>query len=187
MWRRSVVVLTAVSVVLLLASCGDDGGGGSSDGATTTQANAGGNNGSPAEVGEPAPDASYFTFDGGSASIGDYAGRPLVVNFWASWCPPCITEMPAFEQVHQRLGDEVAFLGIDVQETASDGQAFLDQVEVTWDLGRDPDGSVVRRLGGIGMPTTVLVDADGVVQAIHTGELSADELSGMIDERLLGR
>ena len=137
-----------------------------------------------AEVGEPAPDVSWFTFDGGNASLDDYDGRPLVVNFWASWCPPCITEMPAFEEVHQDLGDEVAFLGIAVQETAADSEAFLEGVEVTWDLGRDPDGNVIRRLGGIGMPTTVLIDADGIVQEIHTGELSEQELADLIDEKL---
>jgi len=92
--------------------------------------------------------------------------------------------MPAFERVHRTLGDEVAFLGIDVQETAADGQAFLETVDVTWDLGRDPDGSVIRRLGGVGMPTTVLIDADGIVRNIHTGELSAEELTALVDEHL---
>jgi peroxiredoxin len=92
--------------------------------------------------------------------------------------------MPAFEEVHQRLGDEVAFLGLDVQDTVEDGQEFLEQMDITWDLGRDPDGTLVQRLGGVGMPTTVLIDADGIVRVIHTGELSADELQTMIDDEL---
>jgi thiol-disulfide isomerase/thioredoxin len=176
MWRPA---LLALALALALTACGGDGAG---TAGTTTATDTG--SGTIAEVGEPVPDVSWFTFDGGSASMADYEGRPLVVNFWASWCPPCITEMPAFEEVHRSLGDEVAFLGIDVQETAEDGQAFLEDVEVTWDLGRDPDGRVVRQMGGIGMPTTVLIDADGIVQEIHTGELSGAELSDLIDEKL---
>jgi cytochrome c biogenesis protein CcmG, thiol:disulfide interchange protein DsbE len=175
MWRRAVV-----AVMMLAAACG--GGDGAAQ--TTPPESSGGEPPSVAEVGQPVPDVSWFTFEGGNASIADYAGRPLVINFWASWCPPCITEMPAFEEVHQALGDEVAFLGIDVQETAADGQAFLDGIEVTWDLGRDPDGDMVTTLGGVGMPTTVLIDADGIVQEIHTGELSGDELTALIDEKL---
>jgi thiol-disulfide isomerase/thioredoxin len=174
MWRRAIV-----AIALLLTACGDG------DDGTAAPPETAGDAPDLAEVGQPVPDVSWSTFDGGTASIADYAGRPVVVNFWASWCPPCITEMPAFEEVHQRLGDEVAFLGIDVQESAADGQAFLEDVNVTWDLGRDPDGDMVARLGGVGMPTTVLIDADGIVQYIHTGELSRDELSDLIDEKLL--
>lgn len=167
-----------LGLALLLVGCSDD----ESADAPTTTAEA-----DPivAEEGEPVSEVTYSTFDGGSASLADYDGRPLVLTFWASWCPPCITEMPAFEAVKQRLGDEVAFLGLDVQETAEEGQRFLQRVDVTWDLGRDPEGATLRRLGGIGMPTTVLIDADGVVQEIHTGELSEAELESLIEEKLL--
>jgi thiol-disulfide isomerase/thioredoxin len=178
-WRRFAPVVLSLAVVL--ACSGSDDGSGS---VSTTTAE-----GDPAiaEEGEPAPDVTYLTFDGQRAALSDYRGRPVVVNFWASWCPPCITEMPAFETVKQDLGDEVAFLGIDVQETAEEGQRFLDEtVDVTWDLGRDPEGTLVQRLGGVGMPTTVLIDADGVVQEIHTGELSEAELASLIDDKLLG-
>ncbi|MGH9117699.1 MAG: TlpA family protein disulfide reductase [Acidimicrobiales bacterium] len=174
-WNALLAVVLATTVA---CGNGDDAAG---PAATTTASGAD----VIAEVGRPVPDVDYSTFDGGSASIADYEGRPLVVNFWASWCPPCITEMPAFEEVHRAMGDEVAFLGIDVQETAADGEAFLESIVVTWDLGRDPDGSVVRQLGGVGMPTTVLIDADGIVQEIHTGQLSGDELTDLIDEKLL--
>jgi thiol-disulfide isomerase/thioredoxin len=180
MWRR-LLLGVLLTTTMTIAACG--GGDGDDDGNTSTPTTSA----APgvARVGEPVPDVSWFTFDGANASIADYEGRPLVINFWASWCPPCITEMPAFEEVHQALGDEVAFLGIDVQETAAEGLAFLDTVEVTWDLGRDPDGDMVTKLGGVGMPTTVLIDAEGIVQYIHTGELSGDALSDLIDEKLL--
>jgi thiol-disulfide isomerase/thioredoxin len=164
---------------VLLVACGGDG----ESASTTTAPDA--NDDVVAEVGQPVPDVSYETFDGDTARLADYEGRPLVVNFWASWCPPCITEMPAFEQVHQQLGDEVTFLGLDVQDTLEDGRRFAERTGVTWDLGRDPDGTLVRRLGGVGMPTTVLIDADGVVREINTGELDAEELTSLIEDHIL--
>jgi thiol-disulfide isomerase/thioredoxin len=174
-WRS----IVAASVLITLAACGGDDD--TTSGATTIEPS----EDAVAEVGQPAPEVTYETFEGETASLADYEGRPLVVNFWASWCGPCITEMPAFEQVHQQLGDEVAFLGLNVQDTVEDGQRFVDRMGVTWDLGRDPDGTLVQRLGGIGMPTTVLIDADGVVREINTGELDADELTSLIEEHLL--
>jgi peroxiredoxin len=173
------MVAAGVATIAVVACSGDDN---ATTGSATTAA---AQDEDVAEVGQPAPDITYQTFDGETASLSDYTGRPLVVNFWASWCAPCITEMPAFEQVHQQMGDEVAFLGLDVQDTLEDGQQFADRTGVTWDLGRDPDGTLVRQLGGIGMPTTVLIDADGVVQEINTGELDAEELTSLIEEHLL--
>jgi thiol-disulfide isomerase/thioredoxin len=128
---------------------------------------------------------SYERFDGTTASLGDYEGRPLVVNFFASWCAPCVTEMPALEEVHQKYGDEIAFLGLAMNDTVEDAQALVDRTGVTWDLGRDPRGEIIRELGGIGMPTTVLVTAEGEVVETHVGELSRKELTDLIEDELL--
>jgi cytochrome c biogenesis protein CcmG, thiol:disulfide interchange protein DsbE len=128
---------------------------------------------------------SYERFDGTEASLGDYEGTPLVVNFFASWCAPCITEMPALEEVHQHYGDEVAFLGLAMNDTVEDAQELVDRTGVTWDLGRDPRGEIIRELGGIGMPTTVLVTAEGRVVETHTGQLTSGELTELIDAELL--
>src|SRR5207248_10634891 len=72
-------------------------------------------------------------------SLVDVAGRPLVINFWASWCVPCRKEMPAFEAVHRRRGDRVSFIGIDRQDDRSDALRFLARTGVSYPLGYDPD------------------------------------------------
>lgn len=138
----------------------------------------------PDTVGRAAPTATYTTFDGTEASVADYAGTPLVVNFFASWCVPCVREMPDFEQVHQDLGDEVAFLGMNMQDSVTRGRELVDETGVTYDIGRDPDGSLLAQFGGVAMPTTVLVDADGTIVRVLSGGTTADELRTAIDEDL---
>ncbi len=100
----------------------------------------------------------------------------MVVNFFSSTCVPCQTEMPALEQIHRAAGGQVVFLGLDVQDTAESGQAFIQTVGVTWDMGRDPDASILQSLGGTGLPTTVLLDAQGRVVYKHLGALQAGDL-----------
>src|SRR3990172_13074862 len=93
----------------------------------------------------PSPiEATFEYFDGSEGAWADFAGKPLVVNFWASWCPACVAEMPDFEAVHARLGDEVAFLGLNMQET-DEGAArdLVDRSGITYRLGRDPDGAIL--------------------------------------------
>lgn len=136
-------------------------------------------------VGRPAPTSTYTTFDGEEASVADYAGTPMVVNFFASWCVPCVREMPAFEQVHQDVGDQVAFVGVNVQDSATEGADLIEETGITYDVGRDPDGSLLASFGGVAMPTTVLVDADGTIVRVLSGATTAEELRAAIDEDLL--
>lgn len=123
---------------------------------------------------------TYTTFDGEEASTEQYLGRPLVVNFWASWCAPCVAEMPDFEAVHQRLGDQVAFLGLNLRDPVDEALDLAERTGVTYDLGRDPDGSLLSFYGGLGMPTTVFLDADGTVVEVWSGALDAEQLEAKI-------
>jgi cytochrome c biogenesis protein CcmG, thiol:disulfide interchange protein DsbE len=128
--------------------------------------------------------ATFTTFDGESVALPSIYGTPTVVNFFASTCVPCVTEMPAFETVHQALGDDVAFLGLAVTDRPEDALALVDETGVTYPTAQDKDGSVINALGGIGLPTTVLLAADGSIVAQHTGQLTADELSALIADNL---
>ncbi len=136
-------------------------------------------------VGRAAPTTPYETFDGDEASVADYAGTPMVVNFFASWCVPCVREMPDFEAVHQAVGDQVAFVGINMQDSVTRGEELVEDTGVTYDIGRDPDGSLLASFGGVAMPTTVLVDADGTIVRVLSGGTTAEELRDAIDEDLL--
>lgn len=132
-------------------------------------------------VGHPAPAFRLDRLAGGEpVTLAAAAGRPVVLNFWASWCEPCKAEMPAFEAEHRSLGDRVAFIGIDTKDNHDDGVAFLEKVGVDYTTGFDLPGGVAERFGLIGMPTTVLVAPDGKVVYRHTGGLSQAQLDGLV-------
>jgi cytochrome c biogenesis protein CcmG/thiol:disulfide interchange protein DsbE len=130
-------------------------------------------------------DVTFAMLDGTTGSLADYQGQPLVVNFFASWCAPCLAEMPGFEQVHQDLDGQVAFLGVNLQDRPADGRRVVEQTGVTYDIARDPDGSLFQRFGAAAMPTTVFIDAQGRVVDVHSGEISAGALADRIDSVLL--
>ncbi len=144
-------------------------------------------------VSEPAADTTasaidvpFQYVDGEEANLSDFAGTPVVVNFWASWCPACVAEMPDFEHVHATLGDQVVFLGLNMQETDPAAAAHLvEATGVNYLLGVDPDGSIFNRFGGIAMPTTVFIGADGEIVKTHAGVIFADDLEELIRTELL--
>jgi thiol-disulfide isomerase/thioredoxin len=127
---------------------------------------------------------AFRTFDGVEVPLSSLRGGPTLVNFFASTCVPCVTEMPAFEEVFQELGDEVAFLGLAVADRPEDAQALVERTGVTYPTAQDPDSAVITALGGSVLPTTVLLDADGEIVATHSGELDADELRALLADEL---
>jgi thiol-disulfide isomerase/thioredoxin len=127
---------------------------------------------------------AFTTFDGAEVPLSTLRGGPTLVNFFASTCVPCVTEMPAFEEVYQEVGDEVAFLGLAVADRPEDAQALVERTGVTYPTAQDPDSAVITALGGSVLPTTVLLDADGEIVATHNGELDADELRALLADEL---
>ncbi|MDP9005404.1 MAG: TlpA family protein disulfide reductase [Actinomycetota bacterium] len=133
-------------------------------------------------TGQPVPGGNFSMLEGGLRSFADYRGTPLVVNFFASWCPPCVAEMPAFEAVHQELGADVGFLGVNLRDSVVSATELVERTGVTYDIARDPTGELATALGIVAMPSTVFVSADGVVVGSEAGELSADELRRKVEE-----
>jgi cytochrome c biogenesis protein CcmG/thiol:disulfide interchange protein DsbE len=117
----------------------------------------------------------------GTVSLAQFAGRPVVVNFFASWCTPCLRELPAFQAVSSRTGDRVAFLAVNHQDNRQAGLDMLRQAGVRYPAGYDPDGQVAVRYGLFGMPTTLFISADGRLLEKHTGEMSRAQLEQAID------
>lgn len=137
----------------------------------------------------PAPDRGHLSvalsdFDGGEFTLETYRGRPVVVNFWASWCPSCAAEMPAFEQVHRRFEGTVEFLGINHSDRRSSAEELARSTGVTYRLAEDPEGQLFIAFGGTGMPTTGFIDADGRIADVVVGQLSAQQLISLIEEHL---
>lgn len=130
-------------------------------------------------------EATFVTFDGQEVPLSNLQGAPTVVNFFSSTCTPCITEMPAFEEVYQELGGEqVAFVGLAVADRVDDALALVERTGVTYPTAQDPETAVFTELGGSVLPTTVLLDADGAIVATHHGELDADELRAFLADEL---
>ncbi len=132
---------------------------------------------------EAAPISEFGMFDGSSSTFADYGGQPLVVNFWASWCPSCVAEMAAaFRPAQENLGDEIAFLGLNIQDERDDALRLVEETGVLFDLGDDSLGDLYLEFGGIGMPFTIFIDADGFIVERHNGPLTEAQLLDMIEE-----
>lgn len=137
----------------------------------------------PAEGGPPrdlegdsVPDLTFQRFDGSPTSLSDYLGEPLVLNLWASWCPPCLAEMPDFEEVFRERQGTVAFVGLNIADGLEPARRMAEQTGVTYDLVRDEEGGSATALGVTDMPTTVFIDSAGRVVDVRSGAMDADEL-----------
>ena len=130
-------------------------------------------------------DLTFDLFDGGTGTIADYEGTPLVVNFFASWCPPCVREMPEFQEVFERLDGQVAFLGLSQDQSPQDALALVEATGVTYDVAWDLDLEVYGATGSIAMPTTAFVSPSGELLDTFAGALDADSLVDLV-ENVLG-
>jgi thiol-disulfide isomerase/thioredoxin len=171
-----------VLVVLALSAAACGGGASGSDNASSAgdEAAASGAGGSAQLDG-----LAFTRFDGTETNFAAYRGKPLVVNFFASWCAPCVREMPEFEQVHQELGDQVTFLGLNVRDRIEQGEKLAQQTGVTYPLARDPRGDILTALKGTVMPTTAFITAAGHVALVQSRTYEADELRATIQKELL--
>jgi cytochrome c biogenesis protein CcmG, thiol:disulfide interchange protein DsbE len=138
-------------------------------------------------TGPEMPAFNLARFDGeGRIALEDFEGTPVVLNFWASWCPFCIEEMPGFERVHQRFQGSVAFLGVSMRESSrSLAEDLVERTGVTYELAEDPEGSLFTEVGAFGMPTTLFITADGRLAERFGGPLREEQLEDLILEHLV--
>lgn len=130
----------------------------------------------------------FVTLEEQAAAFSGYAGCPLIVNFFASWCVPCVTEMPDFESFWNEHGAEVAVLGLAANDRLPDAIATVIDRGVTYPTGLD-EGELFIDFGGLGMPTTVFVSPSGEILETHSGLLTLDDITNRADEHFgpLGR
>uniref|UniRef100_A0A831TH04 TlpA family protein disulfide reductase n=1 Tax=Thermorudis peleae TaxID=1382356 RepID=A0A831TH04_9BACT len=124
------------------------------------------------------------TFDGQSMSLAQYRGKTVVINFWASWCPPCREEAPILQQFAARhAGGDVVLLGIDVWDKEPDARAFLAEFGLTYPNALDVEGSVSIEYGVSGVPETYVIGPDGRLLGKYTGPVeSVDHLEAIVRE-----
>ncbi len=138
-----------------------------------------------ADAGDPAPDFELETLDGERIRLADLRGRPVVVNFWASWCNPCRREFPLLaEALAEHEDDNLAIVGVTFRDIESDSRDFVDEMDATWPQGVDDDGAVARAFGVRTIPMTFFVDADGTIRGRLFGFSSEDALDEPL-ERIL--
>ena len=140
-------------------------------------------------VTRPAPDFSLTLFgqpgsSGGPWRLADQAGRPVMVNFWASWCIPCEEEAPLLEAISRRYQGRVGFIGVDIQDTDANARGFLDRFRVTYPNGPDPSGDISIAYGMSGVPETYFVGADGQIRRKWAGPLDEARLIGFLEDLL---
>lgn len=155
--RLTTVGLFALGA-LVVASCGEEG----SDALTL-------------------PEIELTDLETGELVGADAIDGPAIVNLWATWCGPCRTEMPAFQEVSTEY-DDVRFVGVNQGDAGDAAAEFLDEVGVTFDQYLDPNGELTNALRVAGLPATFVIDADGVVVEVHNGALDPDGIRALVAE-----
>lgn len=172
-WRRPLIgflclYLVGASIFLL------SGGGGRSNSADSDLHDV------SSEVNEALDFFEFSTFDGEGRSLSVFAGRPLIVNFFASWCKPCVKEMPDFEKLHGSHGDRLNILGLAV-EGVRPAREIVESTGITYSVGLDKH-DLLAELGGFAMPTTVFISKEGRLLESHSGVLDYSGLVVRVEE-----
>lgn len=174
-------MVAGVTGVVAALTESDDGNPGS---APSAQVSVGGR----AEVGDQAPDFELPALDGnGTVRLSDFRGRPVILNFWASYCNPCRDEFPLFKQALRDHADEdLAVVGVAFEDIPSDSRAFVRKTGAGWPNGIDERGSVGKKDYGIrALPQTFFIDADGkIVDRYFSGLTSKAALQVPLDNLL---
>ena len=138
-------------------------------------------------VGKTGKPAQSFTLanlspGGPDLSLNSFRGHPLVINFWASWCIPCRTEMPLLEQAYRSEGGDILFVGIDSNDTLSSARSFVRHVGATYPVVFDGSGSVAIDYGLFGLPTTIFISPSGKIVGRIIGQIHGSSLTSTLKE-----
>lgn len=134
-------------------------------------------------VNRPAPDFSLTTFEGAKISMEDLRGKPVIINFWASWCPPCRIEAPLLERTWRAYKNRgLIFLGINIQDRKEDALSYIREFDVTYPNGPDPTGEITIDYGVSGLPVTFFISRKGEVVRRWVGAVEPGVLISSIEE-----
>jgi len=128
----------------------------------------------------PAPDVTLEDLEGNKVKISDLKGKPVVLNFWASWCPPCKSEMPGFENLYQEYGDKIQFVMVNLtdggRETKDTAMKYVNDMGYTFPIYFDTDMSAALAYNAVSIPITYLIDSDGNIVAYASGAVEEEAL-----------
>lgn len=174
--RKEAGILLSLFMMLALAGCGDG------------QQAAGGNrvasSGSEQEEtaayqeileGDRVPDFTAETADGDTFGLSEQSGKVVLLNFWATWCGPCVREMPAFEKLYGEYGQDIAILAVNCMEDKETVNQFISENGYTFPIAYDTEGTICRKYPSDGIPYTLVIGKDGTAKMIYLGAGEADE------------
>lgn len=136
---------------------------------------------SSVQIGATAPDFQLPSLAGEPVALSDYQGQVVLVNLWATWCPPCKAEMPAineFYETHQN--EDFVVLAVNSQEDAATVQRFIDVQKFTFPVLLDTQADVMNQYKVRGLPTSFVIDRDGIIRYVHTGAITRQQLEDVI-------
>ncbi len=134
--------------------------------------------------GQTARDFTLKLFDGGSFSLAGARGKPVVVNFWGSWCAPCREEAPVLNRAWENYGARVAFIGVDIWDNDRAARGYLAEVGARYPNGPDPSGEIAIDYGVSGVPETLFITRDGRVLHKFVGPLNDANLTRLLEQLL---
>ena len=145
-------------------------------------------------TGSTVSDFKLRNLSGASVKLSDLAGQGVVLNFWATWCPPCRREMPLLDDIQKLYQDRgVSVVGVALSEPPGQVRSYVESIAVSYPIwvdaspsapGFDRTQDIFSRFGGVGLPTTIFIDRNGVIQKVYVGELSRGFLQSQIDKIL---
>jgi cytochrome c biogenesis protein CcmG/thiol:disulfide interchange protein DsbE len=137
--------------------------------------------------GNQARDFTLETLEGAGLSLQDYRGKVVLLNFWATWCTPCRDEIPDIQAAYEAYQDDgFVVLGINVEESRQQLEPFVAELGITYPVLLDETGQVLKMYRAIGLPISVILDRDGVIQVRHVGLVTAAQLEHYLAELLPG-
>lgn len=137
-----------------------------------------------AQAAQAAPDFSFTYLDGTKSSLSELRGKPVFLNFWATWCPPCIGEMPHFNSVYPRYKDKINFLAISLDDSMQEASAFMQQKGYSFPSGYGNVNDIAGKYEIQGIPTSLLLDANGNVIESKVGAMTEAELEAFLQKAL---
>jgi thiol-disulfide isomerase/thioredoxin len=127
-------------------------------------------------LGFSAPDIELIDFEGNPVKLSDLRGKPVLLNFWATWCPPCRVEMPALQSFHQDYGDQIQILGINWNDESEKARDLLAQFDISFQNIIDIDGKAFVTYRLTAVPTSFWIDEDGVIRGVWNGAMTEETL-----------
>lgn len=134
------------------------------------------------QIGQTAPDFEYTFSDGTTHKLSDLRGKKVLVNFWATWCAPCLEEMPALQKSLQSYGDTVVILGVNKLEQAAVIAPFADQHQISFPLIANPAGDISDRYGAKNIPVSYFINSDGTIGFQRIGLMPYDFMTLHLDQ-----